>query len=244
MISIFSYNTLLEMLFENIDKKYGEFSASLGMDEQKRLGVRYPKLKEISKNLLKSVEKQDLLLDQLFAFSNEYFEVTILKLFCLSFSNLCYNEKSKYFDRAVAVLCGWATCDAFASSLKKSIKDLDLHLNFLEKCINRKEEFYQRFALVSLLSSYVTPKYFQVIKDYIAKADGTRYYVHMGIAWLLAEVVVKYFESGKEMLVELVKKGDIDEKTFNKSIQKARESYRLTKEQKEQLLKLKNTKMN
>ena len=55
---------------------------------------------------------------------------------------------------------------------------------------------------------------------------------------MVAEILVKEYDFG----IEFLKSRIIDEKTHNKSIQKAIESYRLTNEQKEFLrsLKIKN----
>jgi hypothetical protein len=53
----------------------------------------------------------------------------------------------------------------------------------------------------------------------------------MAAAWLLAEIIIKEYDFG----VTLLKKGFLDVKTHNKAIQKSRESFRLTKEQKDYL---------
>ena len=58
----------------------------------------------------------------------------------------------------------------------------------------------------------------------------------MGAAWLLAEVLVKFYDAGMRFL----KEGALDGRTKNKAIQKARESFRLTDEQKNYLKSLKN----
>ena len=57
----------------------------------------------------------------------------------------------------------------------------------------------------------------------------------MGAAWLIAEVLVKFYERG----VSFLQTTALDAKTVNKAIQKARESYRLTDEQKNFLKLLK-----
>ena len=57
----------------------------------------------------------------------------------------------------------------------------------------------------------------------------------MAAAWLTAEILVKHFGEGVRFLQE----GALDAKTHNKAIQKAVESFRLNKEQKEQLKALK-----
>ena len=67
------------------------------------------------------------------------------------------------------------------------------------------------------------------------RATTSKYYVHMAAAWLTAEILIKYYDTGTAIL----KGGILERKTHNKAIQKAIESYRLTKEQKEFLRSLK-----
>ena len=98
-----------------------------------------------------------------------------------------------------------------------------------------KKEFYQRFALTTLLHFYVEEKYLHTIYDFVREADTEFYYVHMAAAWLIAEVLVKFYGDG----VKFLKLNEFDIKTRNKAIQKACESYRLTAEQKTYLKGLK-----
>ena len=57
----------------------------------------------------------------------------------------------------------------------------------------------------------------------------------MAAAWLTAEILVKLYDKG----IEILQSGILDIKTHNKAIQKAVESYRLTTKQKEYLRSLK-----
>ena len=57
----------------------------------------------------------------------------------------------------------------------------------------------------------------------------------MAVAWLIAEVLTKQYEEGLNLLKAI--RNDV--KTYNKAIQKALESFRLTKEQKDNLRSLK-----
>ena len=65
----------------------------------------------------------------------------------------------------------------------------------------------------------------------LEEADGSRYYTGMGAAWLMAEVLVKRYEEGLAYL----KEGRLLPFVHNMAIRKACESFRLTKEQKEEL---------
>lgn len=55
------------------------------------------------------------------------------------------------------------------------------------------------------------------------------------VAWLIAETLVKFYDTA----VNFLKKNSLNKKTHNKAIQKACESYRLSKEQKNYLKGLK-----
>ena len=99
-------------------------------------------------------------------------------------------------------------------------------------------EFSERYALVTLLNYYVEENYLGLIKEYILTANTQFYYVHMAVAWLVAEILAKHYDFG----VTLLQDARLDAKTRNKSIQKARESFRIDNEKKEFLnsLKIKN----
>ena len=96
-------------------------------------------------------------------------------------------------------------------------------------------EFHQRFALVTLLHFYTEERYAETIFGICEKSDSSLYYVHMAVAWLIAETLVKFYETA----VNFLKKNSLNKKTHNKAIQKACESYRLSKEQKNYLKGLK-----
>ena len=57
----------------------------------------------------------------------------------------------------------------------------------------------------------------------------------MAVAWYFATALAKQYET----TVKVLEQGRLDAWTHNKTIQKARESYRITQEQKEYLKSLK-----
>ena len=219
------YRQLLQILEENADEKYREFHKKLlKNDKIKVLGVRVPDLRKIAKQF-----KGDI--DNLLAFPDEYYEVTFIKLTAVS--NLEYEHFIKHVDLCVSLIDNWATCDCFTP------KCIERHrhefLPFIEKYLNIDGEFYQRFALTTLLHFYVEEEFLEIIFDAVKRANTDKYYVHMAAAWLIAEVLVKYYDKG----VKFLQKETINIKTHNKSIQKANESFRLSKEQKNFLKEIK-----
>ncbi|MBQ8375151.1 MAG: DNA alkylation repair protein [Clostridia bacterium] len=223
-----TYDKLLGKLKELSEKDFAAFQSKLiKSPSQTLLGVRTPVLRKIAKEWTKQIER-------LLSFPDEYYEVTFIKLTAVSY--LPYEEFLKYVNRVVPLIDNWALCDSFRPKCLKKHKDgyLPKLLSFLEN----KTEFSVRYALVTLLAFYVEEKYLPLLFGVLKSTDTQAYYVHMAAAWLTAEILVKYFDAGVAFLKEYA----IRKETHNKAIQKAIESYRLTKEQKELLkaLKIKN----
>ena len=78
---------------------------------------------------------------------------------------------------------------------------------------------------------YVEEKYAETIYAIVERCDTSLYYVHMAAAWLIAEMLVKHYESAVGFLSE----HSLDRKTHNKAIQKACESFRLSSDRKNYL---------
>lgn len=219
------YDRLLAELYKNADPAYAAFHKRLlKNDKINVIGVRVPVLRKIAREF--KGEFYELL-----KLPDEYYEVTFIKLTAASY--LPYNEFIKVIDGCVELIDNWASCDCFkAGCIKKHREEF---LPFVKAYLGVNREFYQRFALVTLLNFYVEDGYYDLIFQSVLKADTRYYYVHMAAAWLIAEVIVKNYGVGTDFL----KQNKLDVKTHNKAIQKARESYRLTDMQKEELKSLK-----
>lgn len=221
-----TYDELISLLTSHSDPFYASFHGRLiYAKDGELLGVRTPMLRKIAKGL--DVEG---ILD----FPNTYYEVKFIKLAVIS--ALPYQRFIRYVQEAVMLIDNWALCDGFkAECIKEHRREF---LPYIDAFFRASTEFSVRYALVTLLYFYVDEEYLSLIASYLGKADCTPYYVHMAVAWLTAEILVKHFAFG----VSLLKEDILDKKTHNKAIQKAVESYRLTNEQKEFLkaLKIKN----
>lgn len=212
------YESLLNDLRENEDIEYREFHRRLLNNPRiDVIGVRVPVLRKIAKKYQGDVT-------ELLSLPDEYYEVTFVKL-CAA-SCLPYERFTEVVDECVARIDNWATCDCFSPKCIK--KHREEFLPYVAKYLSDGREFYQRFALTTLLSFYVEEPYLGYIFDCLNTCDASLYYVHMAAAWLTAEILVKYFDRGTEFL----KKSTLDKKTHNKAIQKATESFRLSEEQK------------
>ncbi len=105
----------------------------------------------------------------------------------------------------------------------------------LQKYLEADQEFQIRFGVVMILDFYIEEDYLQKdfeIFDHILSND---YYVQMAVAWAISICLVKFYD---ETLIYL-KTAKLDNFTYNKALQKAIESYRITTEKKEFLKKMK-----
>ena len=224
------YPEFLEELKSYADEDYKNFHKRLlKNDSINVLGVRVPQLRKLAKKYKTNV-------DELMAFPDEYYEVTFVKLTAVSL--LPYEQFLNYVFKCVELIDNWATCDCFAPKCIAKHKDEFFPYAFAFVS-DYSGEFYQRFGLTTLLHFYVEEKYYPQIIDAIEEADTEKYYyVHMAAAWLLAELIIKFFD--RTVIYLKANTGDLlDKKTHNKAIQKACESYRLTAEQKTYLKGLK-----
>ena len=218
------YLDLVNRLTACAEKDFAAFQRRLIFTKYEILGVRTPILHKLAKEYANDFE-------EIFAFPNEYYEVVAIKLF--QAAKLPYNAFVERLEECVGLMDNWALCDGFKAKCIQGRKDA--YLSVLQHVFKGEGEYQQRYPLVVLLAEYVEPKYLKKITEFIKEADTSRYYVHMAVAWLIAEILIKEYEAG----IGLLKMRITDEKTHNKAIQKVIESYRLTIEQKEFLRSLK-----
>ena len=142
--------------------------------------------------------------------------------------------RSKYLESYFDHVDCWATCDILKPKLSEKDKDGQF-LKILEYAKDSRP-FVRRIALV-LLFAYVgdDERYQNIypIVDELGKDD--HYYVKMCAAWLLCELFIKRRSS----TLDYLEINALPSFTVNKAIQKCRDSYRVSREDKDFLLKFK-----
>lgn len=220
-----TYEETLARLWENADGEYRAFHKKLlKNDEIAVIGVRMPVLRKIAKEL-KGIWREVL------CFPDDYYEITFLK--CAVAAKLPFDEFCTVSDELVSRLNNWATCDCFHPSC--IARHREEYLPYIRRYLSDEREFVRRFALVTLLHDYVSEEYLPFIFESVAVCGDGQYYVMMAAAWLIAEILISFYGAG----VAFLKRGVLSKTTQNKAIQKARESFRLTARQKEELNALK-----
>lgn len=228
-----SYKEVFADLSAMKDEKYRLFNERIvNIPAGTSIGVRTPLLRAYAKKLIAG-EGFDL--EALFAFPDEIFEIRLLKCAAVGYIGMPFSDKLPWIGRCVALMDGWAVCDLFCSVLKEVKKHRAAFLPEIARYIGEGKEFTQRFGYVMLLGCYMEREYLPEIFALLNRANTQFFYTYMGAAWLIAEVLVHFFEEGAAYLQTC----PLGAKTVNKAIQKARESFRLSEEQKNYLKSLK-----
>ena len=217
-------------LYELQDLKYKEFHSSLCPNVDNIIGVRIPDLKKLAKEIAKNDYKEFLR-----NVKDEYYEELVLHGLVIGYAKITIEETIEYLKEFVPKIDSWAACDTTCSNLKITKKYQKEMWNFLENYIKSNKEFEIRFAVVMYLNYYLTEEYIDKVLERIDKITSKDYYAQMAIAWMLSFAYIKQ----KDKTLEYIKNNNLDKFTQNKSIQKICESYRVTKEEKEDLKKYK-----
>lgn len=222
--------TLRTKLNEAVDEKYREFHKSLVPGLEQMLGVRMPKVREIAKWASKQEWQEEW--DEL---ANTSYEELLIKGILIGYGKLSQEEQTIYLQKFAPLINNWAVCDCCCSTWKFMKKDMEYWFSFLMPYVTSENEFEVRFAIVSLLDHFITDTYIDRLFTVFDTVRHEGYYVKMAVAWAVSICYIKFPEKTWEYL----EKGTLDVFTHNKAIQKTRESYRVSKEEKERLLSLK-----
>ena len=226
-------NEIRQELRDLMDEKYAKFNQKLCPDtKRKMLGVRIPELRKLAQK----IAKQDNWNEFLKQADDNCFEEVLLQGLVIAYKKIEMYEKLEYVKWFVAKIDSWAICDTFCPTLKIKPQDLPKVWNFLEPYLHSKQEFKVRFAVIMMLDYYITEEYVDQVLAKLDLVSHQGYYVKMAVAWCLAEIGTNFNEKAMNYLKS---ENHLDKFTFNKALQKMRESYRIDKEQKEVLKAMK-----
>ena len=219
-------------LYSLQDKKYQEFQKGLCPGVVNIIGVRIPELRILAKELLKNYSSKELLEN----INDNYYEEIMLQGMVIGGAKEDINTILKYVKEFVPKIDNWAVCDTFCTSLKITKKYKKEMWKFIQEYLKSDKEFELRFAIVMILGYFIDEKYLEKDFKIFNNIKSDKYYVKMALAWAISICVIKYYD---RTVKYLEKEAILDDFTYNKAIQKARESYRLSKEQKDFLNTLK-----
>ena len=209
------------------EEEYRDFSSKLmpTVEKSKVIGIRTPILRKYAKEL----DNYEEFLTKL---PHKYFEENNLHAFLI--------EREKDFDKCVEKLDtflpyidNWATCDSMKPKVLK--KEPEKLLKHIKRWLNSKDIYTVRYAINLLMSFYLDENFDKNYLVLVADIKSDEYYINMMRAWYFATALAKQYSE----TVPYIENGVLDVWTHNKTIQKAIESLRILKEQKQYLKTLK-----
>ena len=224
-------NTIKKMLLEQAEENYREFSSGIIPDVHNILGVRLPALRKIAKEIYKNGNWQEFVNSA----ESEFMEETMLRGILIGLIKDKPEKILEYVKNFVPQITNWAVCDTFCNSLKFTKNNKELVWEFLKPYLKSKRDYDIRFGVVMLLSFFIEEDYLDEILNLLENIRHEGYYVKMGVAWAVSICYIKF----PEKTLKFLKNCKLDDWTFNKSIQKIIESYRVDKSTKETLKKMK-----
>ncbi len=217
-------------LYNMQDEKYRSFNSKLIPDVpiEKQIGVRIPDIRRLAKEI-KNTKEADKFLKCL---PHEYFEENNLHGYLL--------ETTDDFDEAIILteiflpfIDNWATCDTICPKVFK--KNIPALYEKIKVWLMSGDTYTIRFAVNMLMKFFLDENFSEEVLILVAEIKNKEYYVNMVRAWFFATAMAKQ----REATLPYLKDKKLDKWTHNKTIQKCKESFRISNSDKELLKEMK-----
>ena len=219
-----------ELLFQLQDKSYRDFQSKLipTIPVETIIGVRIPAIRKLAKEYGKDPESVEFL-KQL---PHTYYDENILHALLVA-EIKDYEVCVKEVGRFLPYVDNWAVCDIFSPKVFR--KNKGKLIDKIREWTASDHPYTCRFGMEMLMTHFLDEDFRVEYLEIPAAVHSEEYYVNMMIAWFYATALAKQWDA----TIGYIEDQRLDTWTHNKTIQKARESYRITPEQKEYLKTLK-----
>ena len=224
-----NYNDFIKYLYSNQDLKYLEFHSKLVKDK-KIIGIRMPIIKQIAKEIAKSNYEDFIKYNK-----HELYEEDMIYGLVLGYIKEPFKDILNRLKAFIPYNDNWAINDTVCANLKCFKTNQEEGFVFINELLNTNKPWPIRFALVLLLDHYINDLYIDKIYSIVDSIKSKEFYVEMANAWLISMCYIKYPNKTYNYLLN----NHLDDFTFNKSIDKICDSYRVEKNKKIELKKLK-----
>ncbi len=223
-------SAITERLLSLADEGYRQFQIPLmpTVDPARVIGVRTPVVRKLAKELAGTAEGEAFLRE----LPHTYYEENNLHAFLV--------EQIKDYEACIAAIDSflpyvdnWSTCDGWSPKvLKRHPEEL---LCKIREWMASDRPYTVRFGIGMMQRHFLDDRFCPDYLAWVAAVDGEEYYVRMMVAWYFATALAKQYEDA----VVYIENHRLPLWAHNKTIQKARESYRISPERKDYLKTLK-----
>lgn len=128
------------------------------------------------------------------------YEELLIKSFVVA--KLKTDDETKRADvrKIVAAIDNWANCDMFVARCKFIGKDRAKWFDYLTEYLESDKEYDLRFAIVAMMTYYLTDEYIDRVLALSSKVKSDKYYVKMAVAWLMATALCKFPDKALDVI--------------------------------------------
>jgi 3-methyladenine DNA glycosylase AlkD len=200
------------------------------------LGVRIPVLRKLAKEIADG-DGVDEYLERGISVEKPLFEEIMLYGLVLAARSrkMPLDEVFSRLERLIPLFDSWAHVDVVIADLKIFRKHRDEVMRRFLPLKTSGGEFVKRTFVILLMDHFLDDGHIDATLAHLVEVPQGQYYTDMAIAWALAEALVKHYDRTEPLL----RTKNFSRFVHNKAIQKARESFRITPEQKTHLNTLK-----
>lgn len=240
-----------EYLITLSEKDYQKFSSGLIPGVDNMLGIRLPQLRRVAKEIAKrdweaAMEEPDY-----------YFEERMLRGMVLSYASRDMDKMLPYIADFIPMVDNWSVCDSVFMGMNLFQEDRERTWEFIQPYLWSDKEFEIRVAVIIMmqhllkcdgrgckisrlrtvtmenLSDAVEEKglYFDKIFMAVNPIQTSAYYASMAVSWLVAEAFCCF----PYHTYRYLQNNHLDDRTYNKAVQKIVESRIPSEEVKEHL---------
>lgn len=138
-----------------------------------------------------------------------------------------------YLNKFLLFVDNWATCDQLSPKVFK--KNKEKLIEEIKEWTNSDKNYIKRFGIGALMQHFLDESFDVKYLSIVSQVKSEEYYVKMMISWFFATALAKHYEE----TLPFLENRRLEKWIHNKTIQKAIESYRISKEKKEYLRALK-----
>lgn len=218
-------------LIKLADDKYRSFHSNLCPGVENILGVRLPLLRKLAKSLSKEEDYYNYLNNG----DTKYYEEIMIEGLIIGYLKTDNENRFNYIKNFIPKIDNWAICDSFCNNLKFTKENINEVWNFILPYTSSENEFDIRFAIVMMLNFYIIEDYIDDVLNTLNNINHDGYYVKMAVAWAVSYAYIDF----PQKTLSFLKNNNLDNFTYNKSLQKIIESTRVSKEDKDLMRSLK-----
>lgn len=191
------------------------------------LAIKLPILRKMAKDIYKGdyISYLDLM-------PHKYFESCTIDAFVISLIK-DFKLQKKYTNKLAKYIDNWSIVDSLRFNVKNHEED---YINYAKELLTSDKPFSRRIGVRMFFSFVKMEKYHDEIFNVLdSLKDEKHYYVNMAAAWLLCEMFIFY----SDKTFNYLKNNKTNSFIINKGISKCRDSFRVSQENKDKLLKYK-----